>query len=500
MSAPSAWPVPGNLFVPPNDKYCHNGIFWINPYFQMGPDWTTSGPVLIWFSPFRTEFWSAEWRFVGQTWQQVKIEQTHLFSACQSMKIRAYAVGTPYKLGEEIQVRLLLNGCEVAQESIKLPQAGATSCRIACFGDFAEPTFGGHKLARVVAKRDPSVVVMPGDITYARGRVSEYRNHFFPQANEFLRTRMVVPVVGNHDISTPKDYQSCPDDLFAFFQFWNPPVNGPTLTRAEVDEMVKNSEDARLLLQRLGDNFLKFTNYSFDWCNTHWLCLDSNHHIDWSNQKLRTWLRNDLATSQARWKFVVFHHPGFNSDWKYRTDQRMRTLCGIFEETGVDAVFGGHCHFYERHRPLRFRPSSLTAGDGGTLDGVLEIDSEFDGVKNLHPKGVIYIVTGAGGKIVADAIRAKTPSSTTAVLLDGSPSFTELDVNDMRLTINQINDQGAVIDTITIDKRPPEPVKVAPAATGNQSKTDTGAANASGDGSSTASGATAIPTSTVRQS
>ncbi len=55
-----------------------------------------------------------------------------------------------------------------------------------------------------------------------------------------------------------------------------------------------------------------------------------------------TWLESKLAASTAPWQVVFFHHPPFGSG------SRMAKMRWPFEEWGVDAVFSGHAHHYER--------------------------------------------------------------------------------------------------------------------------------------------------------
>ena len=81
-------------------------------------------------------------------------------------------------------------------------------------------------------------------------------------------------------------------------------------------------------------------NYSFDYGNSHWTFIDSNVYVDWSDAYLRNWLARDLAAAKdAAWKFVVFHHPAFNSSRAHFTEQQMRLISDILEHRGVDMVF-----------------------------------------------------------------------------------------------------------------------------------------------------------------
>ena len=65
------------------------------------------------------------------------------------------------------------------------------------------------------------------------------------------------------------------------------------------------------------------------------------------------WLRDALAASTARWKVALVHHPPYSSG-RHGSDLRLRAaLEPLLVEGGVDAVFTGHDHHYERTRPQR---------------------------------------------------------------------------------------------------------------------------------------------------
>ena len=63
------------------------------------------------------------------------------------------------------------------------------------------------------------------------------------------------------------------------------------------------------------------------------------------------WLKDSLARSRAYWKIAYFHHPMYSTG-QHGSDQLLRrTLEPIFAEYGVDLVFAGHEHFYQRFPP-----------------------------------------------------------------------------------------------------------------------------------------------------
>jgi acid phosphatase type 7 len=70
----------------------------------------------------------------------------------------------------------------------------------------------------------------------------------------------------------------------------------------------------------------------------------------------------------------------------------------------VDVVFNGHVHNYQRSVPLKFdiaeteKPGKIAWKDlaGKEVAGKFSLDTNFDGITRTRPKGIIYIVSGAG--------------------------------------------------------------------------------------------------------
>jgi hypothetical protein len=110
---------------------------------------------------------------------------------------------------------------------------------------------------------------------------------------------------------------------------------------------------------------------------------------------LRNWLINDLDSSSQPWKIVVFHQPAFSSGDATVRNSQMRAAAKFLEDHGVNMVFNGHEHNYQRTYPIR----ALNAAAAPVTPGspLVNIDTSFDGVNQTVPDGVLYIVEGAGG-------------------------------------------------------------------------------------------------------
>lgn len=134
--------------------------------------------------------------------------------------------------------------------------------------------------------------------------------------------------------------------------------------------------------------------YSFRYGDAEFFMLDSNRReSDFApGGRQHEWLRARLAASTARWKFVALHHPFYTSDeddygdtWKGDSkfgDDRVRQILPVIEAGGVDAVFFGHLHSYERTRRVR----------EGRLDDA----------------GVLYVQAGGAGGHLEDFAPART--------------------------------------------------------------------------------------------
>lgn len=454
----------------------HNQLFAVKPYLQLGQ----SGDELslVWFSSVKRKLWTAQYRSCASAaWVSIEIDA----DKGKDLKIAGYSVrrfsltlplfssSIEQVVGSELpEYQILVDEEPVFASSYRVPDSTAES-KVVVFGDFGDGKEGASATAAAVHERGPELILVAGDLVYDHGRISEYLNFFFPILNAdaihhdigapILRSVLTVAAAGNHDVGMPKQSDTLDDkvfsDLFGFFLFWQGTDNGPRLKKKTIKEMIGAKKKANQLLNDYGKSFLRKTNFSFNWKDQHWIILDANKYADWSFPELQNWLAQDLkGASSQQWKFVVFHQPGFNSDHKYLNEQRMRLICPILEAGKVDVVFNGHCHFYERHRPLCFHPECSKPLNDGTVPGNFVLDYQFDGITNTRPKGVLYIVTGASGKLVSTDTRpnADTLCHSTAVVVDTEHSFTELSFGKNHLVLRQLGINGNVLDMVRLDK------------------------------------------------
>jgi hypothetical protein len=140
-------------------------------------------------------------------------------------------------------------------------------------------------------------------------------------------------------------------------------------------------------------------------------------------------------------------------------------LAPIFEKGNVDIVFNGHVHNYQRSFPMSFVPDKngtlLVGGKdnktirGRVVTGKWTLDKTFDGKSNTKPKGVIYIITGAGGQTLYNPEQNNDPDSWqkfTNKFISIIHSITVVDINGKQLKLRQVAADGKELDSIRITK------------------------------------------------
>jgi hypothetical protein len=96
--------------------------------------------------------------------------------------------------------------------------------------------------------------------------------------------------------------------------------------------------------------------YAFDYGNVHIVSLDSqlSNRDPVQRATMRGWLVDDLSQNNLDWTIVIFHHPPYSKGENHdsnleQTEIDMReTFAPVFEDYGVDVVYSGHAHSYER--------------------------------------------------------------------------------------------------------------------------------------------------------
>ena len=318
--------------------------------------------------------------------------------------------------------RLRGGGKTIAEGYFTTRKKRGQPTRFVAFGDNSYGDPGQRAVAYYAYQAHPDLIVNTGDNVYESGRDSEYAEYFYPIYNAdtpdpkvgapLLRSVPFYTVMANHDVHH-KDALKRPAadfdqyrDALAYYTAMHLPLNGPP-----APSPTPVLGDAALIADFeacAGPRFPLMANYSFDYGDAHFLCLDSNDYINPTLPALRAFIEADLTSTDALWKFVVYHHPAFNVGAEHYKEQQMRALSPLFEAHGVDFCLHGHEHVYQRTLPLRFAPGDLSKAAPGShvsdrrIPGTFTLDTTFDGKMHTKPNGIIYITTGAGGKELYD--------------------------------------------------------------------------------------------------
>jgi predicted phosphodiesterase len=459
------------------------GPFLVKPYLQLGdaPTATATEVIsLLWHTEDTDGVWRVEIKPQGgSAWTQAEAPTAQRISVggvaphrVWTARMAGLAPGKPFTY------RVLQNNKLVFQSGVQAARRGdkQNDYRFVVFGDCAAGTKNQRKVAYQAYLQKPDFVFVTGDIVYSRGRVSEYREKFFPVYNAevaspetgapLIRSTLMLAAPGNHDIGT-RDLAQFPDSL-AYFFYWSQPLNGfmpslftPTGTVPDKTDFPNFAslsgpeENRKAFLDSSGKTYPRMANFSYDWGGAHWTVIDANTYVNWNEPELRKWVADDLAKAKnAKWRFVGFHHPGFNSSEKHFEQQHMRLLAPLFEAGKVDIVFNGHVHNYQRSFPLRFAPAPAQTAKG-KITGEWTLDKTFDGVNRTKPSGVIYLVTGAGGAGLYNGEQQTQPETWqgfTDKFLSQSHSLTVVDVKGNTLLVRQVDENGQTIDTFTVTK------------------------------------------------
>ena len=382
-------------------------------------------------------------------------------------RYRAELTGLPFD--SKVTYRVVL-GSTVVREGVVMTRAPADKpIRFVAVGDMANGKPEQNRIAYRISLQKPDFLVALGDIVYSGGRVSEYMHHFWTTYNDvdapgektgapLMASVPFYPVIGNHDADQVKlpDY---PDALGAFY-FFSVPKNGPGIGPWNTP-LGKDARIATAFRTATGAEYPALNEYSFDYGPAHFLCLDSNNYA--GVEPLQPWVEKDLLASRQPWKFVCFHAPAFNTSPQHYSEQKLRLLAPVFERCGVDVVFAGHVHNYQRSKPLIFTPNPPIRDPRGRVNGEFVIDQSFDGRTNTSPKGIIYIVSGGGGaplykmdfpKTVARLL-AESPANYqpfTAKFDSDRHGFSVVDLTPTSFELRQISIGGEEMDRFRITK------------------------------------------------
>jgi 3',5'-cyclic AMP phosphodiesterase CpdA len=155
--------------------------------------------------------------------------------------------------------------------------------------------------------------------------------------------------------------------------------------------------------------------YTYARGDVRFFALDSTR----MDAKQLAWLDASLRDAREGWKICYFHHPLYSNASRHGSSVDLRVLLEpIFLKHGVNVVFSGHDHVYERLKPQ---------------------------------KGIFYFVSGAAGQLRRGNMR---PTEQTAAFFDQDQSFMLVEIADTNLHFQVISRTGTTVDSGVIQRQP----------------------------------------------
>lgn len=281
--------------------------------------------------------------------------------------------------GTAYSYRVRSDGVSSATHQFTTAVAPEAKFRFAFYGDNKDGPINHRQVADAILATEPGFVIHNGDLVNTGWVPKQWDRLFFDPARRLMQSVPVYPVLGNHEQGAQLflDYFSLPGN-----ERW----------------------------------------YSFDFGNSHFVVLESDLARLAAGGEQLAWLERELAASTATWKFVSLHHPPFSASRDYHESDRLRRkslLHPIFERHGVDMVFSGHDHNYERTRPI--------GSPGG--------------------HAVSYVVAGNGGTPMHWAAQREW-----TVYSERAFGFVTVDIEGPRAHLRALDLAGSVIDELVVDK------------------------------------------------
>ncbi|MET0623625.1 MAG: metallophosphoesterase [Pyrinomonadaceae bacterium] len=258
------------------------------------------------------------------------------------------------------------------------------SVRFMVVGDTGTGSRQQNELAGVMTRYRQAFpfefALMVGDNMYGGEKAADYKNKFEDVYRALLDQKVkFYAALGNHDESNQRFY----------------------------DQFNMNGEEY----------------YQFKKGDVSFYALNSNY----MDKKQLAWFEEKLKGDTAKWKVAYFHHPPYSSGGKHGSSSGLRDVVEpIFVKYGVNVVFAGHEHFYERIKPQ---------------------------------KGIYYFISGAGGKLREGDIQKGSPL--TAKAYDTDMSFMLIEVAGDEMHFQCVNRMGETVDSGVITHQRAKPAAAA---------------------------------------
>ncbi|WP_163856069.1 glycosyl hydrolase family 8 [Paenibacillus elgii] len=261
---------------------------------------------------------------------------------------------------------------------------------------------------------DPKFLINAGDLV-DNGDLEEQWQWMLGAAQNELLNVPFVPVLGGHEVQDYDGDETTPNNNF---------YNHFNLPKQEVEGTHEGSV------------------YSFEYGDALYLVFNSQFvgglaqngvDVEWADKQFWdqvAWMKNTVARSDKKWKFVTFHKGPYSAgdnagEWEDERVQFYRKyLIPAFDEMGIDMVFEAHDHMYMRSFQM-YNDKIIPASQ-------LTFDQKGNAV---NPKGTVYLMSNAFGNKFYEKYVDKNgvPYDDFFAAIDTQPfkkMFTDVSVSD----------------------------------------------------------------------
>jgi hypothetical protein len=260
------------------------------------------------------------------------------------------------------------------------PPQSQTSIRFAVLGDTGTGERAQYDVGTQLWTSHPvfpfEFIIMVGDNMYGAERPQDYARKFELPYKPIIDAKIpFYASLGNHD-----------DPNQVYYKLFN--MDGKRFYSFKKD--------------KLGSPGVRF------------FALDSNYM---SRDQLE-WLEKELQASGSDWKIPFFHHPLYSSGGRHGSEEDLRLqLEPMFLKYGVNVVFAGHEHFYERLKPQ---------------------------------KGIYYFTAGGSAKLRSGDI---VKTGMTAVGFDSDNSYMLVEIAGDEMHFQTLSRAGRRVDAGTLTRQ-----------------------------------------------
>jgi hypothetical protein len=281
------------------------------------------------------------------------------------------------------------------------------------------PTRGGQAPAAQAAKNDTRPPVSQNSIRFAvLGDTGTGERRQYEVGEQLWRSHAVFPIefvimVGDNLYGSER-----PQDYTRKFELpYKPLIDAKIPFYASLGNHDDPNQVYYKLFNMNGQRYYTFKKDRLGTPGVRFFALDSNYM---SGEQLQ-WLEKELANSGSEWKIPFFHHPIYSSGGRHGSEMDLREqLEPLFVKYGVNVVFAGHEHFYER----------------------------------LHPqKGIYYFTAGGSAKLREGDIRR---TGMTAAGFDADNSYLLIEMAEDALHFQALSRTGRRVDAGTLPRQKPQ--------------------------------------------